>query len=58
MPHELWNRSLAFYGHNALYAPQLYSIVNNFPFKHMVIPNEFYNETKKKEEFDALISVA
>lgn len=49
---------MEFYGHDALFAPQLYSIVNNFPFKHLVIKNEFYNETKKQEEFDALIWVA
>jgi len=58
IPHELWNRSADFYANNPVFAPQLYSIVANFPFKHMVILNENYNELKKDEEYEALVTVA
>lgn len=58
IPEELWNRSMEFYGHDPLYAPQLYSLVNNLPFKQMWDDNGFYNEMKKQEIYDALIHIA
>lgn len=58
IPHDLWNRSAAFYANNSVFAPQLYSIVSNFLFKHMVIKYHNYNELKKDEEYEALLYVA
>lgn len=58
IPHDLWNRSSVFYCNNAVFAPQLNSIVGNFPWKFMVEKNYNYNELKKPEVYSLLIDVA
>jgi len=58
IPHDLWNRSSAFYCTNNIFAPQLQSIVSNFPNKFMVIKNNNYNEMKKDEIYQTLVDVA
>ena len=58
VPHDLWNRSADFYCHNAVLAPQLHSIVSNFPAKYMVMKESRFNELKKADVYTHLINVA
>lgn len=55
---ELWNRSAEFYTSNPVLAPQLHSIVTIFPYKHMLIKSERYNELKKQEMYSMLATIA
>ena len=55
---ELWNRSAEFYTSNPVLAPQVYSVVAIFPFKHMLIKNDRYNELKKQEMYQILVTMA
>ena len=56
--HELWNRSAEFYLNNPILAPQLHSIITIFPYKHMLIKAERYNELKKQEMYAMLVDIA
>jgi hypothetical protein len=56
--HELWNRSSEFFSHNPIFAPQLHAIVSIFPYKHMLMKNDRYNELKKQEMYDMLLRIA
>lgn len=53
--HELWNRSSEFYSHNSIYAPQIHAIVTIFPYKHMLIKCDRYNELRKQEMYDIML---
>ena len=55
---ELWNRSAEFYTNNPILAPQLHSIITIFPYKHMLIKSERYNELKKQEMYQMLVTIA
>ena len=55
---EFWNRSAEFYVTNPVLAPQLHSIVTIFPYKHMLIKSERYNELKKAEMYESLVDIA
>ena len=55
---ELWNRSAEFYTNNPVLAPQLHSIITIFPYKHMLIKSDRYNELKKQEMYQMLVTIA